>query len=48
VGFSGSYVGLFIAKISKGRTIREFILAVLFIPALFNLCFLDDDLLVAI
>ena len=30
------YVGLFIAKISKGRTIREFILAVLFIPALFN------------
>lgn len=30
------YVGLFIAKISKGRTIREFILAVLFIPAFFN------------
>ncbi len=30
------YVGLFIAKISKGRTIREFILAVLVIPSLFN------------
>jgi choline/glycine/proline betaine transport protein len=30
------YVGLFIAKISKGRTIREFIIAVLIIPSLFN------------
>ncbi len=30
------YVGLFIAKISRGRTIREFILAVLVIPSLFN------------
>ncbi|WP_413533194.1 BCCT family transporter [Empedobacter brevis] len=30
------YVGLFIAKISKGRTIREFIAAVLVIPTLFN------------
>ncbi|TDS17587.1 BCCT family transporter [Sphingobacterium paludis] len=30
------YVGLFIAKISKGRTIREFIGAVLLIPTLFN------------
>ncbi len=30
------YVGLFIAKISKGRTIREFIVAVLLIPSLFN------------
>jgi choline/glycine/proline betaine transport protein len=30
------YVGLFIAKISKGRTIREFIVAVLLIPTLFN------------
>ncbi|MFC4413641.1 BCCT family transporter [Kaistella carnis] len=30
------YVGLFIAKISKGRTIREFIVAVLVIPSLFN------------
>lgn len=30
------YVGLFIAKISRGRTIREFISAVLIIPTLFN------------
>ena len=30
------YVGLFIARISKGRTIREFIAAVLIIPTLFN------------
>lgn len=30
------YVGIFIAKISKGRTIREFIAAVLLIPTLFN------------
>ncbi|MCW2259241.1 MULTISPECIES: BCCT family transporter [Sphingobacterium] len=30
------YVGLFIAKISKGRTIREFISAVLIIPSVFN------------
>lgn len=30
------YVGLFIAKISKGRTIREFVVAVLVIPTLFN------------
>ncbi len=30
------YVGLFIAKISKGRTIREFIGAVLIIPSVFN------------
>lgn len=29
------FVGLFIARISKGRTIREFILAVLFAPSLF-------------
>ncbi len=29
------FVGLFIAKISKGRTIREFVLAVLFVPTLF-------------
>ncbi|MFA0411203.1 BCCT family transporter, partial [Vibrio splendidus] len=26
------FVGMFIARISKGRTIREFIVAVLFIP----------------
>ncbi|MDP2455083.1 MULTISPECIES: BCCT family transporter [unclassified Kaistella] len=30
------YVGLFIAKISKGRTISEFIVAVLLLPSLFN------------
>lgn len=30
------YVGLFIAKISKGRTIKEFIAAVLILPTLFN------------
>ncbi|MGM5631772.1 BCCT family transporter [Apibacter raozihei] len=30
------FVGLFIAKISKGRTIREFIIAVLIIPSIFN------------
>ena len=30
------FVGLFIARISKGRTIREFIIAVLLIPSLFN------------
>jgi len=29
------FVGLFIAKISKGRTIREFILVVIFVPTLF-------------
>ncbi|MCR5029058.1 MAG: BCCT family transporter, partial [Fibrobacter sp.] len=29
------FVGLFIAKISKGRTVREFILVVLFVPTLF-------------
>lgn len=30
------YVGLFIARISRGRTIREFIGAVLIIPTIFN------------
>lgn len=30
------FVGLFIARISKGRTIREFIVAVLLIPSIFN------------
>ncbi|MFV0471372.1 MAG: BCCT family transporter [Paludibacteraceae bacterium] len=30
------FVGLFIARISKGRTIREYIIAVLMIPSLFN------------
>ena len=31
------FVGIFIARISKGRTIREFVLAVLFAPTLFSL-----------
>jgi len=31
------FVGLFIARISKGRTIREYILAVLLVPSLFIL-----------
>lgn len=30
------YVGLFIARISKGRTIKEFVAAVLLLPTLFN------------
>ena len=30
------FVGMFIARISKGRTVREFVLAVLFLPALFS------------
>lgn len=30
------FVGLFIARISKGRTIREYITAVLLVPSLFN------------
>ncbi|MEM4782397.1 MAG: BCCT family transporter [Halalkalicoccus sp.] len=30
------FVGMFIARISKGRTIREFVLAVLLLPALFS------------
>lgn len=29
------FVGMFIARISRGRTIREFIVAVLFVPSLF-------------
>ncbi|MFP3421946.1 BCCT family transporter, partial [Bacillus sp. SIMBA_161] len=28
------FVGLFIARISKGRTLREFVLGVLFVPTL--------------
>ena len=31
------FVGIFIARISRGRTIREFILGVMFIPTLFTL-----------
>lgn len=30
------FVGMFIARISKGRTVREFVLAVLMLPALFS------------
>lgn len=30
------FVGLFIARISKGRTVREFVLGVLLVPSLFN------------
>ncbi|MBU5909745.1 BCCT family transporter, partial [Vibrio cholerae O1] len=32
------FVGIFIARVSKGRTIKEFILGVLFVPAL--VCFI--------
>ena len=32
------FVGVFIARISRGRTIREFILCVVFIPTLFSIC----------
>ncbi|WP_290648775.1 BCCT family transporter [Aquisalimonas sp.] len=31
------FIGLFVARISKGRTIREFVLGVLFAPSLFTL-----------
>mgnify|MGYP000403936637 CR=1 FL=1 len=30
------FVGMFIARISKGRTVREFVLGVLFLPAMFS------------
>lgn len=30
------FVGMFIARISKGRTIREFVLGVLFLPSIFS------------
>ncbi|WP_334156753.1 BCCT family transporter [Oryzomicrobium sp.] len=30
------FVGMFIARISRGRTLREFVAGVLFVPALFN------------
>lgn len=33
----GPFVGIFIARISRGRTIREFILGVVFIPTLFSI-----------
>ncbi len=32
----GPFVGVFIARISHGRTLREFILAVIFVPTLFS------------
>jgi choline/glycine/proline betaine transport protein len=34
------FVGMFIARISKGRTVREFVLGVLFLPALFSFIWL--------
>lgn len=37
-GFHGSpFVGMFIARVSKGRTIREFIVGVLLIPTGFTM-----------
>ncbi|MCY6483056.1 BCCT family transporter [Clostridium aestuarii] len=35
------FVGMFIARISKGRTIREFVLAVLFVPSLLSFIWLS-------
>lgn len=35
------FVGMFIAKISKGRTIKEFVIAALIIPTLFDIVFID-------
>ena len=35
------FVGLFIARISKGRTVREFVLGVLVIPSLFSFLWLS-------
>src|SRR5699024_7003932 len=31
------FVGIFIARISRGRTVREFVLGVLLVPALFSI-----------
>lgn len=36
----GPFVGQFIARISKGRTVKEFILGVLFVPTLFSFIWL--------
>ncbi len=36
------FVGMFIAKISRGRTIREFVLGVLFVPSLFNILWMTS------
>ena len=35
------FVGMFIARISKGRTVREFVLGVLFLPSLFSTVWLS-------
>lgn len=35
------FVGMFIAKISKGRTIKEFVIAALIIPSVFDMIFFD-------
>ncbi|MFC7209117.1 BCCT family transporter [Natronoarchaeum sp. GCM10025321] len=35
------FVGMFIARISKGRTVREFVMGVLFLPALFSTLWLS-------
>jgi len=35
------FVGMFIARISKGRTVRQFIMGVLFLPALFSTLWLS-------
>ncbi|ATW27891.1 BCCT family transporter [Candidatus Formimonas warabiya] len=35
------FVGMFIAKISKGRTIKEVVLAALVVPTLFDMAFFD-------
>ncbi|MEF8854597.1 MAG: BCCT family transporter [Haloarculaceae archaeon] len=34
------FVGMFIARISKGRTVREFVIGVLFLPSLFSFIWL--------
>lgn len=33
----GPFVGVFVARISRGRTIREFVLGVLFVPTVFSI-----------
>jgi choline/glycine/proline betaine transport protein len=35
------FVGMFIARISKGRTVREFVLGVMFLPSLFSTLWLS-------
>ncbi len=35
------FVGMFIARISKGRTVREFVIGVLFLPSLFSTLWLS-------